>query len=115
MNVLKTTLLAAAIAFGMGAAPAPAQAMDAMELVHQNIASVPDLSHLPRQQVQLVRPPHVHDHTQVADSGPKIVQFTLPITEEEVVIDDQGTTMQAMTFGGSIPGPLMVVHEGDYV
>src|SRR5690554_7869970 len=23
--------------------------------------------------------------------------------------------MRAMTFGGTIPGPMMVVHEGDYI
>jgi FtsP/CotA-like multicopper oxidase with cupredoxin domain len=31
------------------------------------------------------------------------------------VIDEEGTTFQAMTFNGSMPGPLMVVHEGDCV
>src|SRR5690554_5296697 len=102
MNVLKTTLLAAAIALGMGAAPPPAQAMDALELVQRNISEASDLAHLPREQVQLVRPPFVHDHEQVASSGPRVVQFTLAIEEKEVVIDDQGTTLQAMTFGGSI-------------
>jgi len=35
--------------------------------------------------------------------------------EKRIVIDDQGTSIQAMTFNGSIPGPLMVVHDGDYV
>src|SRR5690606_32188971 len=28
---------------------------------------------------------------------------------------DEGTVLQGMTFDGSIPGPMMVVHEGDYV
>ena len=37
------------------------------------------------------------------------------VEEKQIVIDDQGTKLQAMTFNGSIPGPLMVVHEGDYV
>src|SRR5882724_7661938 len=45
---------------------------------------------LPRQKVELVAPPFVHAH-------------------------EQATTFQAMTFNGSMPGPLMVVHEGDYV
>ena len=31
------------------------------------------------------------------------------------MIDDQGTKFQAMTFNGSMPGPMMVVHQGDYV
>ena len=34
--------------------------------------------------------------------------------KKEVEVDD-GTYLQAMTFNGSIPGPMMVVHEGDYV
>nr|WP_295887406.1 copper-containing nitrite reductase [uncultured Devosia sp.] len=75
----------------------------------------PDLSALPRVKVDLVAPPGVHDHEQVASSGPKVVEFTLEIQEKALVIDDLGTTVQAMTFNGSVPGPLMVVHEGDYV
>lgn len=32
-----------------------------------------------------------------------------------MVIDNEGTRLQAMTFNGTIPGPAIVVHEGDYV
>ena len=39
----------------------------------------------------------------------------MDIQEKEIVIDDQGAKLQAMTFNGSIPGPMVVVHEGDYV
>jgi nitrite reductase (NO-forming) len=70
---------------------------------------------LPRQHVDLVAPPFVHPHEQATKQGPKIMEFTLKIEEKKVVIDEQGTTFQAMTFNGSMPGPLMVVHEGDYV
>jgi len=70
---------------------------------------------LPRQHVDLVAPPFVHAHEQATKSGPKIMEFTLRIEEKKVVIDNDGTTFQAMTFNGSMPGPLMVVHEGDYV
>src|SRR5262245_15841135 len=70
---------------------------------------------LPRQKVELVAPPFVHAHEQATRQGPKIIEFTLTIEEKKVVIDEKGTTFQAMTFGGSMPGPLMVVHEGDYV
>ena len=31
------------------------------------------------------------------------------------VVDRDGTTMHAMMFDGSMPGPTMVVHEGDYL
>src|SRR6478752_5501644 len=70
---------------------------------------------LPRQKVELVAPPFVHAHEQATTQGPKIVEFKLNIEEKKVVIDDKGTTFQAMTFNGSVPGPLMVVHQGDYV
>jgi nitrite reductase (NO-forming) len=70
---------------------------------------------LPRQKVELVAPPFVHAHEQATTQAPKIVEFKLTVEEKKVVIDDKGTTFQAMTFNGSMPGPLMVVHEGDYV
>ncbi len=70
---------------------------------------------LPRQKIDLVAPPFVHPHEQATKEGPKIMEFTLVIQEKKMVIDDKGTTLQAMTFNGSMPGPLMVVHEGDYV
>jgi nitrite reductase (NO-forming) len=64
---------------------------------------------------ELVAPPFVHPHEQVTKEGPKIIEFKLTIREKEVVIDDAGTKFQAMTFNGSMPAPMMVVHEGDYV
>jgi nitrite reductase (NO-forming) len=39
----------------------------------------------------------------------------MTIEEKSLVIDDEGTTLQAMTYNGSVPGPLMIVHQGDYV
>ncbi|MEQ1900247.1 MAG: copper-containing nitrite reductase [Devosia sp.] len=75
----------------------------------------PDLSTLPRQKVELVAPPFVHAHDQIAKGGPKVVEFTLIIEEKQLVIDDYGTTVHAMTYNGSVPGPLMVVHQDDYV
>lgn len=74
-----------------------------------------DLSHLKRTKVKLLKPPFVHEHAQKADGPPKIVEFTLTIQEKKLVIDDEGTEINAMTFDGSVPGPLMVVHQGDYV
>ena len=70
---------------------------------------------LMREKVELVAPPFVHPHEQATKQGPKIMEFRLVVEEKKIVIDDQGTTLQAMTFNGSIPAPLMVVHEGDYV
>ena len=81
----------------------------------QMVAHASEIASLPREKVTLVAPPFVHAHEQVATGGPKVVEFTMTIEEKPVVIDDQGTELQAMTFNGSIPGPMMVVHEGDYV
>ena len=70
---------------------------------------------LPREKVTLVAPPFVHAHEQVAKSGPKIIEFKMTVVEKPIVIDEAGTTIPGLTYNGSIPGPLMVVHEGDYV
>ncbi|MER9652090.1 copper-containing nitrite reductase [Mesorhizobium sp. M0152] len=70
---------------------------------------------LARERIKLVAPPFVHAHDQIAKDGPKIFEFTMTIEEKPMVIDADGTQLNAMTYNGSIPGPLMVVHQDDYV
>ena len=70
---------------------------------------------LDRVRQELVPPPFVPAHDQVASGPPKVVEVRLVIEEKAMVIDDDGTEVQAMTFNGSVPGPLIVVHQGDYV
>jgi nitrite reductase (NO-forming) len=79
------------------------------------MASAKDVAGLPREKITLVAPPFVHPHDQVAKGGPKVVEFTMKIEEKPMIIDADGTQLNAMTYNGSIPGPLMVVHEGDYL
>lgn len=79
------------------------------------VATADPAAALPRVRAKLVAPPAVMAHDQVAVGGPKVVQFRMSIEEKQIVVDDAGTTFQAMTFDGSMPGPTMVVHEGDYV
>lgn len=111
MKALKTGLLAAAIAL------APMTAMNA-HAIHKLVTSTadqaPDLSKLEHVTVDLKAPPYVHDFDQVAKGKPKVVKFTIPIIEKEIEVE-KGVKMRAMTFGGTIPGPMMVVHEGDYI
>ena len=109
----RTLLGAAAFAgvFGAVMASAPAVAEESGVVT----GPAPALEELPRVQVELVTPPFVHPHEQVAIGGPKVMQFTMTIEEKPLVIDDYGTTVPAMTFNGSVPGPLMVVHQDDYV
>jgi nitrite reductase (NO-forming) len=72
-------------------------------------------SKLPREKIDLVAPPFVHAQEQATKAGPRILEVTLVVEEKQIVIDDEGTKLQAMTFNGSVPAPLIVVHEGDYV
>jgi nitrite reductase (NO-forming) len=70
---------------------------------------------LPRVKQVLVKPPFVPQHAQKADGGPKIVEVRLEVEERKLVVDQDGTTINAMTFHGTVPGPLIVVHQDDYV
>lgn len=74
-----------------------------------------DLTQLERTRVELVAPPQVHAHSQRAPGKPRIVEFRMEIEEKELAVDSEGAYIHAMTFNGSVPGPLLVVHEGDYV
>ncbi|WDQ98609.1 copper-containing nitrite reductase [Devosia sp. J2-20] len=110
-GISRRNLLVGATAIGAAvqlATVLPATAEAAM-------APVVDVSTLERVKVELVAPPFVHTHEQVATGGPKIVEFTMVIEEKVHEVDEDGTTIWAMTFNGTVPGPLMVVHEGDYV
>jgi nitrite reductase (NO-forming) len=74
-----------------------------------------DISKLPRVKQTLVAPPFLPEHEQVATGGPKIVEVTLTIEEKKIVIDKEGTEIWAFAYNGTVPGPMIVVHEGDYV
>ena len=100
-------------AAGVASLPILAKAVHA-ETVAAPLAAPADLSSLTRIKRKLIAPPFVHDHEQVAPGAPRIVEFEMKIAEKEIEVDD-GAYLQGMTFDGSIPGPMMVVHEGDYV
>ena len=74
-----------------------------------------DLDSLPRVKQELVAPPFAPAHEQTATGGPKIIEVELVVHEDKREIDDDGTMINALSFNGSIPGPLMVCHEGDYI
>jgi nitrite reductase (NO-forming) len=101
-------------AAGIAAAPLVLKAAQGEEIMDTSIAPPADLTTLKRIKRKLVKPPFVHEHEQIAPAEPRIVEFEMRIVEKEVQIADDAY-LQAMTFNGSIPGPLMVVHEGDYL
>ncbi len=63
---------------------------------------------------KLVNPPFLPKHDQITKSGPKVIQVTMDIEEKEIEVKT-GVFVQAMTFNGTNPGPMMVVHQGDYL
>ncbi|GAB1478717.1 copper-containing nitrite reductase [Paracoccaceae bacterium] len=111
-QMTRRTILAGAALAG-AAAQIRASAAQAQEVLTP--AKATSAEGLPRRKVQLVDPPFVHEHTQIATSGPEVVEFEMTIQEKKIVLDDDGTETFAFTFNGTVPGPLMVVHEGDYV
>jgi len=64
---------------------------------------------------KLLPPPFVPIHDQVADGEAKVVKVTMIIEEKIIEIDDDGTLFRVFAFNDSVPGPLIVVHEGDYI
>ena len=74
-----------------------------------------DISRLERVTQELVLPPFLPDHEQTAAGAPKIVQVRMVIEEKLMEVGPNGATIHAMTFHGSVPGPIIVVHENDYV
>jgi len=76
--------------------------------VESNIAG------MKRVKQKLVNPPFLPEHDQVAKHPPRIVEVELVVEEKEIEIKP-GVFVQAMTFNGTNPGPMMVIHEGDYL
>jgi len=75
-----------------------------------------DLSGMERVRKELVAPPFAPAHEQVASGPPKIVEIEMETPERLMVVDeDTGASIWALTYNGSVPGPLIIVHEGDYV
>ncbi len=79
-------------------------------------AAPADLSGYTRVKMDLVAPPFAPAHEQVATGGPKIIEITMETTEVLMTVDeDTGAEVWALTYNGSVPGPLIICHEGDMV
>jgi nitrite reductase (NO-forming) len=73
-----------------------------------------DISKLPRVTQKLVNPPMLPEHNQIS-TGQKVVQVRMVVEEKKMVIDDLGTEIWAFTYNGSMPGPMIVAHQNDYI
>ncbi len=70
---------------------------------------------LKRVKQTLVAPPFLPKHQQAVSGAPKLVEVRMVIKEKKMVIDDAGTEVWAFTYNGTVPGPMIVAHQGDYV
>ncbi|MBK5270526.1 MAG: nitrite reductase, copper-containing [Bacteroidia bacterium] len=63
---------------------------------------------------ELVAPPALPQYEQVASGDPVIVDVKLVIEEKKMQIAPDAS-IWVLTFNGSVPGPMIVVHQNDYV
>ena len=129
-NVLRGSMLAGAAAMTGGAAAGAARTAQphaanaasariykaAAEQTADSTAESVDLSGYTRVKMDLVDPPFAPKHEQVATGGPKIIEITMDTTEKLMTVDeDTGASVWALTYNGSVPGPLIICHEGDMI
>lgn len=69
---------------------------------------------LPKVTQEMVAPPLLPKFDQVDKDGPKVVQVTFTVQEKKVEVAP-GDSMWAFTFNGTIPGPMIVVHQNDFI
>lgn len=63
---------------------------------------------------EMVAPPFLPKFDQVATGDPKVVQVTFEAKEKKIEIAP-GDSTWVFTFNGSVPGPMIVVHQNDFV
>lgn len=63
---------------------------------------------------ELVAPPYLPKYEQTVSGPPVVVEVTLTVEEKKLEIAP-GVNIWALTFNGSVPGPMIVVHQNDYV
>ena len=62
----------------------------------------------------LIAPPFLPDHQQVDHSPPKNIQVRMSVVEKEMTIAP-GVKIHAPSYNGTVPGPVIVAHQDDYV
>lgn len=63
---------------------------------------------------ELVAPPDLPKYEQAVSGDPVVVEVKLTVEEKKLEIAP-GVNIWALTFNGSVPGPMIVVHQNDYV
>ncbi len=63
----------------------------------------------------LVPPPGVPEHEQVDTGPPKVIEVRMEVEEKRMQVSPDGASLWAFTYNGTVPGPLIVGHQGDYI
>ncbi len=69
---------------------------------------------LPKVTQEMVAPPMLPKFDQVDKDGPKVVQVTFTVEEKKIEVAP-GDSSWAFTYNGTVPGPMIVVHQKDFV
>ncbi|HSN10329.1 MAG TPA: copper-containing nitrite reductase [Hanamia sp.] len=69
---------------------------------------------LPKVTQVMVPPPMLPKFDQVEKGGPKVIQVTFTVEEKKIEVAP-GDSLWAFTYNGSVPGPMIVAHQGDFV
>lgn len=101
----------------MGAAAMVFVAVSAVSLHAEDYKPLSEeqIAKLPHVVEALVAPPAFPVHSEVAEGGFKVIQVHLTVEEKKITIDEDGTKVWAFAYNGSVPGPMIVAHEGDYI
>ena len=73
-----------------------------------------NIINLERVQEKLVAHPSLPAYEQTDDGAPKVVEVELRVVEKKLEIEP-GVFTWALTYDGTVPGPIIVVHQYDYV
>lgn len=72
------------------------------------------IKNLKRISQELVAPPFFPKHKQVVKGKPRVIVVKMVVEEKEIEVEP-GVFMWAFTFNGTVPGPIIVAHVGDYI
>src|SRR6056297_3031285 len=114
-NVLRGSMLAGAAAMAgagaMAASRAPRMTKVNEASTHLHKAAAKQVAETTAKPADLSGYTRVRQE-QVATGGPKIIEITMETTERLMVVDeDTGASVWALTYNGSVPGPLIICHE----
>ena len=73
-----------------------------------------DGDHLQHVTEQLVAPPMLPGFEQVDHNGPEVIDVTLVAQEKKVEVAP-GDSIWAFTYNGTVPGPMIVAHQNDFI